>query len=296
VWIAACDRVWLHAWLATLAQAGRPAGRIVPELAPPSGDASDNASLHVTGTPEHAQLMLAGADGVTLLPLSVATVALVAWPEDAEVLAEPGVTALVEHLFNRPPTVQTAAERWLAAAQPGWDLAQFDLLYNRSTRTRKQLSAVLSSLFRAPRWRAARWAAVALVAVNLVGLQAWAWKEQSALAAQRSAIGNTLTATFPEVRVVVDAPVQMARALTDLQHRNGAASPADMEVMLGRFQAAAPDVPAPSAIEFIAGEVRLKGLESVAAGLAAISARLQAQGYSARLDAGSLVMKQERLP
>ena len=296
VWIAACDRAWLHAWLATLAQAGRPAGRIVPELAPPSADALDSASLHVTGTPEHAQLMLAGADGVTLLPLSATTAALVAWPEDAEVLAEPAVAALVEHLFNRPPTLQTAAERWLAAAQSGWDLAQFDLLYNRSTRTRKQLSAMLSSLVRAPRWRAARWAAVALAAVNLVGLQAWAWKEQSALAAQRSAIRNTLTATFPEARVVVDAPVQMARALTDLQHRNGTTSPADMEVMLGQFQAAAPDAPAPSAIEFIAGEVRLKGLEAVAAGLPAMSARLQAQGYSARLEAGSLVMKQERLP
>jgi general secretion pathway protein L len=296
VWIAACDRAWLHAWLATLAQAGRPAGRIVPELAPPSGAATGNASLHVTGTPEHAQLMLAGEDGVTLLPLSAPTAALIAWPEGVEVLAEPGVAALAENLFNRPATLQTAAERWLAAAQPGWDLAQFDLLYNRSTRTRKQLSAMLSSLFRAPRWRPARWAAVALFAINLVGLQAWAWKEQSALAAQRSAIRNTLTTTFPEVRVVVDAPVQMARALNDLQHRNGSASPADMEVMLGQLQAAAPDLPTPSAIEFIAGEVRLKGLDSAAAALGAISSRLQALGYSVRLESGSLVMKQERLP
>ena len=296
VWIAACDRAWLHAWLATLAQAGRPVARIVPELVPSSGDASGSASLYVTGTPDHAQLMLAGPDGVTLLPLSVATAALIAWPEAARVLAEPGVAALAEHFFNRPATLQTAPERWLAAAQSGWDLAQFDLLYTRGTRTRKRLSAMVSSLFRAPRWRAARWAAVVLAAVNLVGLQAWAWKEQSALAAQRAAIRNTLTATFPEVRVVVDAPVQMARALADLQRRNGTASPADMETMLAQFQAAAPDVPAPSAIEYIAGELRLKGLDPAAAGLAGISARLQAQGYSARLEAGSLVMKEERLP
>jgi general secretion pathway protein L len=296
VWVAACDRAWLHAWIATLAQAGRPVARIVPELAPPSGEASSGASLYVIGTPDHAQLMLAGPDGVTLLPLSVATAALVAWPEEVEVLAEPGVAALAEHFFNRPPTLQTAPERWLAAARSGWDLAQFDLLYTRGTRTRKRLTALVSSLIRAPRWRAARWAAVALLAVNLIGLQAWAWKEQSALAAQRAAIRNTLTATFPEVRVVVDAPVQMARALADLQRRNGSASTADMETMLGHFQAAAPDLPTPSAINFIAGELRLKGLDPSAAGLATISARLQAQGYSARLDAGSLVMKEERLP
>lgn len=296
VWVAACDRAWLHAWLDVLAQAGRPVARIVPELAPPSSDETGSASLHVTGTSDHARLMRAGPDGVTLLPLSVATAALVAWPEDAGVLAEPGAAALAEHFFNRPALVQTAPERWLAAAQSSWDLAQFDLIYNRTTRTRKRFSALLSSFFRAPRWRAARWAAVALVATNLVGLQAWAWKERSAQAAQRAAMHSILTTTFPNVRVVVDAPLQMARALTDLQRRNGTASTADLEIMLSNFQAAAPDSPTPTAIEFIAGELSLKGLEPSAAALAAMSARLQAQGYGARLEAGSLVIKEERLP
>lgn len=296
VWVAACDRVWLHAWLEALGQAGRPVARIVPELAPSSGADSGAASLHVTGTPEQAQLMLTGAEGVTLLPLTVATAALIAWPAERELLAEPAVAALAEHYFNRNATLQTADERWLAAAQSEWDMAQFDLLYNRSTRTRKRLSGLMSSFFRAPRWRAARWAALALVAVNLVGLQAWAWKERSALAAQRTAIQRTLIATFPEVRVVVDAPVQMARALADLQRRNGAASTADMETMLANFQAVAPDLPAPSAIEYIAGELRLKGLDPVSPGLSGVSARLQPQGYSARVEADNLVMKEERRP
>ena len=296
VWVAACDRLWLHAWLAALAQAGRPVARIVPELAPPSGGTDAAASLHVTGTPDQPQLMLAGAGGVTLLPLSVATAALVAWPEDRPVLAEPGVTALAEHFFNRPATVQTAPERWLAAAQSGWDLAQFDLLYTRGTRIRKRLTGMTSALFRAPRWRAARWAALVLVASNLVGLQAWAWKEQSTLATKRAAIQGTLTSTFPDVRVVVNAPVQMARALTDLQRRNGTASPADLETMLGQLQAAAPEAPVPSAIEFAGEELRLKGLDTAAPSLAGISARLQAQGYSARTEADSLVIRPERLP
>lgn len=294
VWVAACDKVWLHAWLAMLAQAGRPVARIVPEVAPHSGDA--DALLYVTGTPDQAQLMRSGPDGVTLLPLSVASAALMAWPEEAEVLAEPGVAALAEHFFNRPARLQTPAERWLAAAQSDWDLAQFELLYNRSTRTRKHLSAMVSSLLRAPRWRAARWASVALVAVNLVGLQAWAWKEQSAQAAQRAAVRNLLTATFPDVRVVVDAPVQMARALSDLQRRNGVSSAADMETMLVHFQAAAPGTKAPTAIEFAANELRLKGLAPTAASVADIAGRLRPQGYSLRLDADGLTMKQERLP
>lgn len=294
VWVAACNRAWLHAWLAALAEAGRPASRIVPELVPL---APDHASLQVISAaePDQARLLQASAQGVTLLPLSTASAALLAWPEDAPLLAEPGVAALAEHFFNRPATAQSAHQRWLAAAQSDWDLAQFDLLYNRSTRTRKRLAGLLTTLLRAPRWRAARWATVALVAVNLLGLQAWAWKQQSALAAQRTAISNTLTSTFPEVRPVVNAPLQMARALADLQRRNGTASAADLETMLTQLQAAAPELPAPSAIDFSASELRLKGL-STAAGLSAATAKLQPQGYDVRLEADTLVMKQERSP
>ena len=296
VWVAACDRAWLHAWLAALEQAGRPVSRIVPELAPPSASAAENASLHATGTPGSAQLVMTGSEGVTLLPLSVATVALVDWPGGASVQAEPAVAALAEHFFNRAVNLQTAPERWLAASRTDWDLAQFDLLYTRRTRTRKRLSAIVSALLQAPRWRAARWAAVALVAVNLAGLQAWAWKERSAQAAQQSAIRSILTSTFPEVRVVVDAPVQMARSLADLQRRNGAASVSDLETMLGQFQASSQDTRAPSAIEFIAGELRLKGLDPTAAGLNGISERLQTRGYSARLEGDTLALKEVQSP
>ena len=294
VWVATCDKAWLHAWLALLTQAGRPVARIVPELTPPSGDAP--ATLHVTGTTDQPQLMRTGPEGVTLLPLSVASAALMAWPEEADVLAEPGVADLAEHFFNRTARLQTAPERWLAAAQSDWDLAQFDLLYTRGTRTRKHVSAMVSSLFRAPRWRAARWASVALVAANVVGLQAWAWKEEAAQAAQRVAIRNLLTATFPDVRVVVDAPVQMARAVSDLQRRNGVASSADMETMLGHFQVSAPDMAAPTAIEFIATELRLKGLSPPASAVPGMAARLQARGYRLRTEADGLTIKEERFP
>lgn len=295
IWACACDRAWLHAWLAALEQAGRPVAHIVPEMTPPPGEAG-RAALHVIGSPDQAHVVLSSADGVSVLPLSAASAALIAWPEGAEVVAEPAVAALAEQYFKRPATLQTGPERWLLAAQSAWDMAQFDLLYTRRARTRKRLSAVLKSLLQAPRWRAARWAALALVAVNLAGLQAWAWKENAALAAKRATIRDTLTATFPEVRVVVDAPLQMARALADLQRRSGTASSADLETMLAQFQASVPDARAPSAIEFTAGELRLKGLDAASPGLRDASSRLQARGYNARLEGDSLLIKLERQP
>jgi len=300
VWVAACDRAWLQAWIAALEQAGRPVARIVPEMAPHSARAAAGADLQVIGTPDQAVLVHNGSDGLTLLPLSSAAVALVTRPDAQDapeaVFAEPGVAVLAEQFFKRSVSLQTRTDRAVAAAQSSWDLAQFDLLRTRGTRTRKHLSAMVTSLLRAPQWRAARWCAIAVVAVNLVGVQAWAWKEQSAQAAKRAAIRDTLTTTFPDVRVVVDAPLQMARALADLQRQSGAASSADLETLLGQFQAVAPDTPAPAAIDFIAGELQLKGLDPAFASLADISSRLQAQGYSARWEADALVMKQERRP
>jgi general secretion pathway protein L len=295
VWVAVCERAWLHAWLAALEQAGRPVARIVPEVAPRAGDAAD-ISLTVTGTPDHAQLVLSGSQGVTVLPLSSASVALLAWPAESEVMAEPGVAALAEQHFNGRVSLQTRPQRAVAAAQSAWELAQFDLLDSRRARTRKRLSALTTTLLHAPRWRAARWGVVALVAINLLGLQAWAWKEQSQLTAKRSAIRGALASTFPEVRVVVDPPLQMARALADLQRQSGTASNTDMETMLGQFQAAAPAVKAPSAIEFGAGVLRLKGLDAANAGLDAVAASLRGRGYSMLVEGDSVVLKPEQRP
>lgn len=297
--VATCNRAWLHEWMATLEQAGRPVARIVPEV-PPATDGATTPNWTVLGTPERPELLRRDSDGVTLLPLSGSTMALLA-ANDAlhattPVLAEPGVAALAEQAFKRQVTLQTRGQRAVAAAQSAWDLAQFDLLRTRGTRTRKHLTALSGSLLRAPQWRAARWAALALVLVNLVGLQAWAWKEQNALAGKRAAIRNTLTSTFPDVQVVVDAPLQMARATADLQRQSGTASGSDLETMLGQFQAAAPGTSPPAAIEFVASELQLKGLDAAQPALADVASRLQARGYTARWDGDALILKQGGSP
>ena len=300
IWVAACNRTWLDAWLLALEQAGRPVARIVPEMEPPTADAPAAFALHVLGTPDSPLCVWSGPQGVTVLPLSSTSVALMTVAltngEIPEVTAEPGVAELAEHHFKGRVALQTQPQRALVSAQSAWDLAQFDLLRSSRARTRKRLSTLGTSLLQSPKWKPARWAAAALVVINLAGLQAWAWKEQSALAAKRSAIREILTTTFPDVRVVVDAPLQMARSLADLQRQSGAASSGDMETMLGLFQTVAPEIPAPTAIEFIAGELRLKVPDPSAVALPPLSTRLQAHGYSATVDSDRLVLKQERRP
>lgn len=300
IWVAACDRAWLCAWLLALEQSGRPVARIVPEIEPTAHDQPGFAMLHVMGTPEHALCVWSSSRGVTVLPLSGASVALVAATrseaDTPRICAEPGVAELAERHFSGSVSLQTSAQRAIAAAQSSWDLAQFDLLRTRGARSRKRLSSLGAALWRSPEWKPARWAAIALVAVNVAGLQVWAWKEQAALAAKRVTIRSILTTTFPDVRVVVDAPLQMARSLADLQRQSGAASSGDLETMLGLFQSVAPELPSPVAIEFIAGEMRLKVLDASSPAVASLSTRLQSHGYTAALDGDRLVLKQERRP
>ena len=289
-WVAACDRSWLNAWLAALAQAGRPASRIVPEVAPAQG-AAGLATVHVVGTNEDPKVMVCSAGGVTQLPLSAAAVSLLTLLDTSVVMAEPGVAALAEQNFEGRVALQTSAQRVIAAAGSEWDLAQFDLLNTRQKRIEKRVSKGLLSFLHAPNWRAARWSLVLLIVANLVGLQAWTWKERSELAAKRAAIVNTLTSTFPDVRVVVDAPLQMARAVADLQRQRGILSALDMEVMLANLNASVPELKAPTAIEFISGELRLKGLGVASGELSPIATKLQLQGYTVQLDGDVVVVK-----
>jgi general secretion pathway protein L len=192
--------------------------------------------------------------------------------------------------------LQQAAQRRLQASQSAWDLAQFEFLNSSRARTWKRLSESLASLLRAPRWRPARLALLALLAINLVGLNAWAWKEQAVVQAQRRAINEVLTGTFPQVRVVVDAPIQMAREVATLQQASGAPSGRDLETMLGAFGVVAPAGTVPGAIEFAAGELRLKGLALPPDEVTALDFKLRPQGYRANAEGDSLVLKQGAAP
>jgi general secretion pathway protein L len=288
VWVAVCDRAWLQAALQALESSGHRAARIVPAFTPDSlGD-----TLYVMGEPEAPQLVFTHRGGVTVWPLSKASVALAAWPESAPVVAEPAVLALAESLFKRTIALQPSADPLLQAAASPWDLAQFDLVNSSRTRTFKRWSALVTSLLRSPRWRAARLALVALLVVNLIGLNAWAWKERSSLKAQRLAIDAVLTTTFPQVQVVVDAPFQMAREVAALQQASGVVSPRDLEAMLAVFAAVAPAGSVPGAVDFVAGELRLKGLKLQPEDVGPLSFQLKPLGYAATPEGDSLVIKQ----
>ena len=164
------------------------------------------------------------------------------------------------------------------------------------TRTVKRLSGIGRELLRSPGWRPARWGIAALLLANLVGLNAWAWREQSALDATRASLRTLLTQAFPQVRVVVDAPVQMEREVAALRQATGAASERDLETMLAAAGASLPAGRVPGSIEFAAGEAKLKGLQLSPQESSSLSLQLKNMGYAARVEGETAIIRPDSSP
>lgn len=292
VWVATCDRGWLRDALQALEAAQRPVARIVPEFAP-QGD----PVLFAIGEPQHPLLVLAGSEGVIMLPLTSQALSLLpSLPESTRWVAEPAVAALAEQVLQHRPELQQAPQRWLQAAQSDWDLAQFEFSRTGRARAMKKIGTAWADLLAAPQWRAARWGAVLLVALNLLGLNAWAWRERAALDDKRMAMRQILTGTFPHVKVAVDPPVQMAKEVAALRQTTGAVSSRDLEAMLGALSSA-PLPPRPAAaIEYASGELRVRGIASSQDEAEPIISALAGQGYAAALQGEMLVVTRAGTP
>lgn len=292
VWVAVCNRQWLRDAVHALEAVERPISRIVPEFAP-----EEPLSLHAVGEPANGMLVLAGADGVMAVPLAANALALLPpLPEGTPRLAEPAIAALAEQLLQQPVELQQATQRWLWAAQSGWDLAQAEFASSNRARAVKRLTAAWVDILGAPQWRPARWGAVVLVVANLLGLNAWAWKERSSLDAKSAAVGRVLTTTFPRVKVVVDAPLQMEKEVALLRQTAGATSARDLEAMLGALALVAPPQRPLGAIEYAGGELRVKGLASTTPEAAALAESLRSSGYAAELRGDALVLTVREAP
>jgi general secretion pathway protein L len=285
LWVAACDRAWLRSAVQALEAVERPAARIVPEFAPEGAP-----TLYALGDPQHASLVLVSSDGVMTLPLSSQALALLpSLPEDTRCVAEPAVAALADQVLHQPPVLQQAPQRWLQAAQ-------FEFSSSGRARALKKLGTAWADVLAAPQWRPARWGALLLVVANLIGLNAWAWRERSVLEEKREAIRRTLTQTFPQVKVVVDAPVQMEKEVAALRQATGTTSGRDLEAMLGALAAASPPGRQVSGVEFAQGELRVKGLAYVPEEARAVAAALKSQGFASTLQGETLTITPESLP
>ena len=249
MWVAVTHKAWLRAELELLEKTGLSVERVLPANWP--GDAPQGhffeAAESVAG---NAQIMLSHAneDGLNLLRLdgSLARALLTQMAaQPTRWTATPAVAAPAERWLGASVTVLTEAERALAigtlVVEPAPVRPQ-----RRATAARVHC-ATLARRLRSPAWRPVRIGLATLLALQIVGLNAWAWHQRQAIAERRTAQENLLRSTFPNVRAVLDAPLQMRRETDVLRAAAGRAGDTDLEALLGAAASAWPRRPGPGA-------------------------------------------------
>lgn len=255
-WVAAVDRAWLIAELAVLEKGNVFIDRVVPMSwpdEPPSGhfaevgDPSQGATLTWAHADGVAQISLQGTLARALMPNPL--------PEGVRWSATPATAAAAERWLGAPVTVMDWAQRALQASRSLWNLRQFTLARkNRGTRALRDLWRQ----FQTPAWKPLRYGLAALVVVQLVGLNLWAGHQRRAIDDKRQAMVKLLQTTYPQVRAVLNAPLQMQRETDTLRAAAGKPGDTDLEPMLQAAASAWPgDRPPVDNLRYETGKLTL---------------------------------------
>jgi general secretion pathway protein L len=284
-WVAACDKAWLNSAVQAFDAAGCRITQVVPEFWPQT-----EPQIVASGTPEEAWITRADAQGVMTVPLragdtsGVLGALLANFPSETPVLAEPAVVALAEEALSHKVALRQHSEGLLHSATSLWELAQFEQSLSGDSQGVKSVIRQWQNFWQSPAWRPVRWGLAALLLANIVGLNVWAWQQQSSLTAKRTLMNNILTQSFPNVKTVVDAPLQMNRELIALRQSTGANTAQNFESLLSASGGANLSVAgvfiAPTAIEYVANGINLKGVKLAGNDLTAAQTKLKTLGYT----------------
>lgn len=287
-WVAACDKAWLSSAVQIFDAAGCRITQVVPEFWPQS-----YPMICVTGMPEEAWITRADSQGVMTVPLQpgdasgVLEALLANLPSETVIGAEPAVVELAEASLS-PHTelkigLRPYATGLLYSASSLWELAQFEQSLSGDSQGMKNVIRQWQAFWQSPAWRPARWGLVAFLCANIVGLNAWAWQQQTSLSSKRAQLATILTQTFPSVKAVIEPALQMSREMTLLRQATGASGAQNFESMLSAFSSSNIDKTdasiIPTAIEYAANGMNLKGIQLVGNDLTTAQAKLKPMGY-----------------
>jgi general secretion pathway protein L len=261
-WVCAVHKAWLQGEITKLEHSGLSVDRVVPMSWPedtPLGHFNESSSVMATpGGTSNVHLTWSDMQGVATVQLhgSLARNLLPTWTAlPARWTAHPSVASQAERWLGAPVLALRDEPRALQAMRSLWNLRQFDLApKHRGTRA---LGAGWKS-FLSPDWRPVRWGLAGLAALHIVGLNLWAWNLNSNINTKRDAMVQVLRDAHPQIKSVLDAPVQMQRETDTLRALSGRLGEGDLETVLGAMASAWPDGRAPlDSLSFAPGKLSM---------------------------------------
>ncbi len=296
-WVAAINRPWLQAHLTELEKNQSTVDRVVPSSWP---DVPAMGHFSLTKDAEHeenegntqVQLTWSHPQGVAVLPLSGGlskTLLPSSSHNDIRWSATAAAATQAERWLGGAVTVLTAEQRGLQAARTLWNLRQFDLTPSRRG-SRWLLDAWRTVL--GPQWRPARFGLGVLVVAQLLGLNLWANHLDGRLQAQRRQLTTVLQAEFPQVRAVLDAPLQMESEVQRLRLRAGQTSSSDLEPLLVAAASGWPSDRSPAQdFSYTAGQLTLAASGWSPAHIDQFTNALRAGGWQVQPQESKLVVR-----
>jgi general secretion pathway protein L len=288
-WVAVMNKDWVAQHLGLLERGGAPVERLLPGAWPddlPQGHfweatgAAAGAPMGVTWSDAHgvASIRLQGGLAHALMPFWIVQPAR--WSTSATVAAP------AERWLGAPVLVLSEEQRALQAARSLWNLRQFDLApRHRGARALRDSAR----RFFSPAWRPVRWGLLGLLLVQVLGLNLWALHQRSTLDERRREMVSLLQATHPQVRAVLDAPLQMQRETDTLRAAAGRAGDDDLEALLNAAAAAWPDgMPPVASLRFEPGRLSFSAAGWNAPQIEQFSSQLRPAGWRIESANGAL--------
>lgn len=289
-WVAITSRPWLAEHLAQLDAAHVFVERVAPLSWPDELPRGHFFEAQAAGD-DGVVLRWSHADGTATLPLQGSLARQLFPPglvHEAQWTATPGVATRAERWLGTTVTVQTPGQRALAVIDSAWNLRQFDLAPR--ARGARALRLLGRGLMRKP-WQPVRYGVAALAVVQLLGVNLWAWHQNRELAARREAITTTLTTAFPQVRAILDAPVQMQKQLELMRAAAGAVGEQDLEALLAAAATAWPaDRPPTDALAFEPGRLTVSAQGWNPPQIDNFRTQLQSEGWQLDASEGKLTI------
>jgi general secretion pathway protein L len=286
-WVAVTSRPWLADHLAQLEAAQVFIDRVAPLAWPDELARGHFFEANGAGV----ALRWSHTEGVATLPLNGGLARQFFPPglvHAAQWTATPAVATAAERWLGTTVTVQTPGQRALAVVDSAWNLRQFDLAPR--ARGVRALRLISRAAMRKP-WRPVRIGLAGLALVQLIGLNLWAWHQNREVAARRAAVTTTLTGAFPEVRAILDAPVQMQKQLDLLRASAGSIGEQDLEALLAAAATAWPaDRPPTEALAFEPGRLTVSAQGWAPAQIDNFRTQLRSEGWQLDASEGKLTI------